>query len=108
MSLGCVKQSTSLQSTIASLLLLTRLRPSELSLGLKPPLTALSGSVLGSSLVRIGFSIKKYFKEEDLYKDRESQIKAIESTFEAAKKPVSFNEFLLSGLKWRVNPELVS
>ena len=37
---------------------------------------------------RVGFSIKKYFKEEDLYRDRESQIKAIEDTFEAAKVPV--------------------
>jgi RNA polymerase II-associated factor 1 len=38
---------------------------------------------------RIGFSIKKYFKEEELYRDRESQIKAIESTFDAVKAPVS-------------------
>ena len=33
----------------------------------------------------MGFNIKKYFKEEDLYRDRESQIKAIENTFDSAK-----------------------
>ena len=38
---------------------------------------------------RIGHNLKKLFKEEDLYRDRDSQIKAIEETFEAAKKPVS-------------------
>ena len=37
---------------------------------------------------RVGFNIKKYFKEEDIYKDRESQLQAIESTFEAVKAPV--------------------
>ena len=37
---------------------------------------------------RVGFNIKKYFKEEDLYKDRESQIAAIEKTFENVDKPV--------------------
>ncbi|ELU12581.1 hypothetical protein CAPTEDRAFT_117955 [Capitella teleta] len=37
---------------------------------------------------KIGFSIKKYFKEEDLYKDRDSQIKAIENTFDAVKIPI--------------------
>ena len=39
---------------------------------------------------RVGYSVKKYFKEEDLYKDRDSQIQAIEATFEAAKVPVSY------------------
>ena len=39
-------------------------------------------------LSRIGFSIKKKFKEEDLYKDRESQIQAIEDTFSASKVEV--------------------
>ena len=38
---------------------------------------------------RVGFNVKKYFKEEHLYKDRDSQIEAIEKTFEAAKIPVS-------------------
>ena len=39
---------------------------------------------------RLGFNLKKYFKEEDLYKDRESQLKAIGDTFNAAKTPVCF------------------
>lgn len=39
--------------------------------------------------VRVGFNLKKLLKEEDLYKDRDSQIKAIEQTFESAKTPVS-------------------
>ena len=37
---------------------------------------------------RIGHNLKKMFKEEDLYRDRDSQIKAIEETFRAAKQPV--------------------
>lgn len=37
----------------------------------------------------MGFSIKKQLKEEDLYKDRDSQIKAIEETFELSKDIVS-------------------
>ncbi len=55
-------------------------------------------------LFRVGFSIKKYFKEEDLYKDRESQIKAIEDTFAEAQKPVS----VLSCLLWNENTKLLS
>ncbi|XP_050428616.1 RNA polymerase II-associated factor 1 homolog [Adelges cooleyi] len=37
---------------------------------------------------KVGFSIKKNFKEETLYMDRDSQMKAIEKTFEDNKKPV--------------------
>ncbi|XP_060876580.1 RNA polymerase II-associated factor 1 homolog [Metopolophium dirhodum] len=37
---------------------------------------------------KVGFSIKKNFKEETLYTDRDSQMKAIEKTFEDNKKPV--------------------
>ncbi|EFN89122.1 RNA polymerase II-associated factor 1 homolog [Harpegnathos saltator] len=37
---------------------------------------------------KVGYSIKKNFKEETLYMDRESQIKAIEKTFEDNKKPI--------------------
>ncbi len=44
---------------------------------------------------RVGFNIKKYFKEEDIYKDRESQLQAIEDTFESVKAPVSY--FCLNG-----------
>ncbi|XP_078675257.1 RNA polymerase II-associated factor 1 homolog [Branchiostoma floridae x Branchiostoma belcheri] len=38
---------------------------------------------------KIGHSIKKQFKEEDIYKDRESQIAAIEKTFEDVKTPIT-------------------
>ncbi|KAK2186495.1 hypothetical protein NP493_198g03023 [Ridgeia piscesae] len=34
-------------------------------------------------------NIKRHLKEEDLYRDRESQIKAIEDTFTAAKDPIT-------------------
>ncbi|XP_050547977.1 RNA polymerase II-associated factor 1 homolog [Daktulosphaira vitifoliae] len=37
---------------------------------------------------KVGFSIKKNFKEETLYMDRDSQMKAIEKTFEDNKKPI--------------------
>ncbi|XP_003689974.1 RNA polymerase II-associated factor 1 homolog isoform X1 [Apis florea] len=37
---------------------------------------------------KVGYSIKKNLKEETLYMDRESQIKAIEKTFEDNKKPI--------------------
>ncbi|KMQ92787.1 rna polymerase ii-associated factor 1-like protein [Lasius niger] len=37
---------------------------------------------------KVGYSIKKNFKEETLYMDRDSQIKAIEKTFEDNKKPI--------------------
>jgi len=37
---------------------------------------------------RVGYHLKKMRKDEDLYKDRESQIAAIEKTFEDAKIPI--------------------
>lgn len=37
---------------------------------------------------KVGYSIKKNFKNETLYMDRDSQIKAIEKTFEDSKKPI--------------------
>ncbi|KAH7934339.1 hypothetical protein HPB49_025009 [Dermacentor silvarum] len=37
---------------------------------------------------RVGYNVKKLFKEEDLYMDRESQINAINKTFEEAQKPI--------------------
>jgi hypothetical protein len=33
-------------------------------------------------------SVKQQFTEEEIYKDRDSQISAIEKTFEDAQKPV--------------------
>lgn len=39
--------------------------------------------------VKIGVSVKQQFTEEDIYKDRDSQISAIEKTFEDAQKPIS-------------------
>ncbi len=38
---------------------------------------------------RIGVSVKQQFTEEEIYKDRDSQIAAIEKTFEDAQKAVS-------------------
>lgn len=40
-------------------------------------------------LPRIGVSVKQQFTEEEIYKDRDSQIAAIEKTFEDAQKQVS-------------------
>jgi RNA polymerase II-associated factor 1 len=37
---------------------------------------------------RVGYQLKKMFKDEDIYKDRDSQIAAIEKTFVDAKLPV--------------------
>uniref|UniRef100_A0A8D8X3D5 RNA polymerase II-associated factor 1 homolog n=1 Tax=Cacopsylla melanoneura TaxID=428564 RepID=A0A8D8X3D5_9HEMI len=37
---------------------------------------------------KVGFSIKKNFKEDNLYMDRESQVKAIEKTFADTKLPI--------------------
>ncbi|XP_043975168.1 RNA polymerase II-associated factor 1 homolog isoform X2 [Gambusia affinis] len=39
--------------------------------------------------VKIGVSVKQQFTEEEIYKDRESQISAIEKTFEDAQKSVT-------------------
>lgn len=39
-------------------------------------------------IFRVGFNINKKVTDEILYKDRDSQIKAINATFEAASKPV--------------------
>lgn len=43
---------------------------------------------------RIGVSVKQQFTEEEIYKDRDSQITAIEKTFEDAQKSV------IEGLGW--------
>ncbi|XP_059176484.1 RNA polymerase II-associated factor 1 homolog [Physella acuta] len=40
------------------------------------------------SEAKVGFKIKRIMKEEDLYKDRQSQINAINNTFEKAKQPI--------------------
>ncbi|XP_070576848.1 RNA polymerase II-associated factor 1 homolog [Ptychodera flava] len=37
---------------------------------------------------KVGASLRKQFADEDLYKDRDSQIAAIEKTFEMAKQPI--------------------
>lgn len=37
---------------------------------------------------KVGFNVKKKFQGTDIYKDRESQIAAIESTFDAAQRPI--------------------
>ena len=38
---------------------------------------------------RVGYNVKKKMKEESLYLDRDSQIAAINKTFEAAQKPIT-------------------
>lgn len=38
---------------------------------------------------KVGFKLKQIMREEDLYKDRDSQIKAIEKTFENAKSNIA-------------------
>lgn len=38
---------------------------------------------------KVGYNVKKKMKGIDLYKDRETQIQAIEGSFEAAKKPIT-------------------
>lgn len=40
---------------------------------------------------RIGVSVKQQFTEEEIYKDRDSQISAIEKTFEDAQKSVNMH-----------------
>jgi hypothetical protein len=37
---------------------------------------------------RIGYSLKRKISQFDFYKDRDSQIRAIEKSFETAKQPV--------------------
>ena len=44
--------------------------------------------VITCSLFQVGFKIKQIMKDEDFYKDRDSQIAAIEKTFEKAKVEV--------------------
>ena len=38
---------------------------------------------------RVGYSIKRKLSQLDFYKDKESQIEAIEKSFEAAKQPIT-------------------
>ncbi|VDP00504.1 unnamed protein product [Soboliphyme baturini] len=40
---------------------------------------------------KLGYNIKKLLKEETLYRDRESQIKAINKTFDDVKQPVNYH-----------------
>ncbi|CAB3980556.1 RNA polymerase II-associated factor 1 homolog [Paramuricea clavata] len=37
---------------------------------------------------KVGYSMKKKFQGTDVYKDRESQVEAIQGTFESAKRPI--------------------
>lgn len=43
------------------------------------------------AVFRIGVSVKQQFTEEEIYKDRDSQISAIEKTFEDAQKSVNIS-----------------
>ncbi|KAA0197448.1 RNA polymerase II-associated factor 1 protein [Fasciolopsis buskii] len=38
---------------------------------------------------KLGYSVKRHLNEEIVYRDRESQINAIEATFKAARKPIT-------------------
>ncbi|XP_014677153.1 PREDICTED: RNA polymerase II-associated factor 1 homolog [Priapulus caudatus] len=38
---------------------------------------------------KIGYSVRKKFKEDDMYKDRESQLQAIDKSFEQANEPIA-------------------
>lgn len=50
--------------------------------------TRFQPQVMDKVEAKVGFSIKRSLKEETIYMDRESQIKAIEKTYEDAKKPI--------------------
>lgn len=50
--------------------------------------TRFQPQVMDKVEAKVGFSIKKSLKEETLYMDRESQIKAIEKTYDDAKLPI--------------------
>lgn len=39
-------------------------------------------------IFRLGYSVKRHLNEDAMYRDRESQIQAIEQTFKAAAKPI--------------------
>lgn len=60
-----------------------------------PPSIPSSVSVSPPTLPRIGVSVKQQFTEEEIYKDRDSQIAAIEKTFEDAQKAVRGGSFFL-------------
>lgn len=53
-------------------------------------------------LFRIGVSVKQQFTEEEIYKDRDSQISAIEKTFEDAQKTVSQLIFRMHMMKFNI------
>ena len=52
---------------------------------------------------RVGYNVKKLFQEKDVYKDRESQIEAIEETFKAAKMPVRIATIFFKAVKYLVS-----
>lgn len=88
---GCGRQSTSPPSSIVTAFPMRSLRLSKLWwVGreggafryIQWPLKAFF------FLPRIGVSVKQQFTEEEIYKDRDSQITAIEKTFEDAQKSV--------------------
>lgn len=46
------------------------------------------GSSNEKTETKVGYNVRKNLKEEEVYLDKESQIKAINETFEASKKPI--------------------
>lgn len=48
-----------------------------------------SHAIAEGAETKVGYSVKKKLQDTDIYKDRASQIAAIEQTFEAAKQPIT-------------------
>ena len=60
----------------------------------------------------MGFKIKQSVMEDDLYKDRDTQISSINSTFEKAKAPVSCSKcsfllFKLNSLIFNIDMKII-
>lgn len=94
---GCGRQSTSPLSSIVMVSPMRSLRSSKLWwVGREGGNFRYVQWLLKAFLLtlRIGVSVKQQFTEEEIYKDRDSQITAIEKTFEDAQKSV------IEGLGW--------
>ncbi|XP_076343215.1 RNA polymerase II-associated factor 1 homolog [Tachypleus tridentatus] len=50
---------------------------------------------------KVGYNVKKLFKEENLYMDRESQINAINKTFEDAQTPIEKHCSKPESIHWK-------
>lgn len=93
---GCGRQSISPRNSTVMASLMRSLRSSKLWVWREGRNFGWVQCPLKSSLFthRIGVSVKQQFTEEEIYKDRDSQITAIEKTFEDAQKSV------IEGRRW--------